>query len=120
MVGQEIQSTGMDVSTEGRHTAVIFADGAGAAVLGPADPSEERGLLSFDLHTDGDYAEKLWVDAPGSMYHPRISVGQLEAGSAVAADGRPGGVPARRDPDAGVGHRGAHQGGATPGTTSAS
>ena len=30
VVGAEIQSTGMDVSTEGRNTAVIFADGAGA------------------------------------------------------------------------------------------
>jgi 3-oxoacyl-[acyl-carrier-protein] synthase-3 len=73
----------------GRHTAVIFADGAGAAVLGPADPSEERGLLSFDLHTDGDYAEKLWVDAPGSMYHPRISAAQLEQGQQwLQMDGR--------------------------------
>ncbi|HXI19434.1 MAG TPA: 3-oxoacyl-ACP synthase, partial [Gemmatimonadales bacterium] len=30
VVGQEVQSTGMDVSTRGRNTAVIFADGAGA------------------------------------------------------------------------------------------
>ena len=89
LVGEEIQSTGMDLSTAGRHTAVIFADGAGAAVLGPADPSEERGLLSFDLHTDGDYAEKLWVDAPGSMYHPRISAAQLEQGQQwLQMDGR--------------------------------
>jgi 3-oxoacyl-[acyl-carrier-protein] synthase-3 len=35
LVGAEIQSTGMDVSTAGRHTAVIFADGAGAVVLVP-------------------------------------------------------------------------------------
>ena len=36
VVGQEVQSTGMDVSTRGRATAVIFADGAGAVVLGPS------------------------------------------------------------------------------------
>ena len=44
VVGAEIQSTGMDVSTRGRNTAVIFADGAGAVVLegtedgGPGHP----------------------------------------------------------------------------------
>ena len=89
LVGQEIQSTGMDVSTAGRHTAVIFADGAGAAVLGPVAESTERGLLGFDLHTDGDYAEKLWVDAPGCMYHPRITTAQLEEGKhLLQMDGR--------------------------------
>jgi 3-oxoacyl-[acyl-carrier-protein] synthase III len=78
VVGAEIQSTALDVSTRGRNTAVIFADGAGAAVLGPSE--DDRGLLAFDLHGDGTYAEKLWVDAPGSMYHPRVSTGQLEQG----------------------------------------
>jgi 3-oxoacyl-[acyl-carrier-protein] synthase-3 len=78
VVGAEIQSTALDVSTRGRNTAVIFADGAGAAVLGPTD--DERGILAFDLHGDGSHAEKLWVDAPGSMYHPRVSARQLEEG----------------------------------------
>lgn len=77
VVGAEIQSTGMDVSNEGRNTAVIFADGAGAAVLAPGENSD-RGLLSFDLHSDGSHAELLWVDTPGSMYHPRISHEQID------------------------------------------
>ncbi len=79
VVGQEIQSTAMDVSTEGRNTAVIFADGAGAVVVGAASDSS-RGILSFDLHSDGAYAEKLWVDAPGCMYHPRMSPDQITQG----------------------------------------
>lgn len=79
VVGQEIQSTGMDVSTRGRNTAVIFADGAGAVVLGPTDDAE-RGILGFDLHGDGTYAEMLWVDSPGSMYHPRVSPEQVAEG----------------------------------------
>ena len=79
VVGGEIQSTGMDVSTRGRNTAVIFADGAGAVVLEPTD-EPGRGMLAFDLHSDGEHAEKLWVDVPGSMYHPRVSVEHLEAG----------------------------------------
>ena len=79
VVGAEVQSTGMDVSSAGRNTAVIFADGAGAVVLGRGD-SADRGILGFDLHSDGQYAEKLWVDAPGSMYHPRITKEHIDAG----------------------------------------
>ena len=71
VVGQELQSSGMDVSTEGRNTAVIFADGAGAVVMGPTE--EERGVLAVDLHSDGAYADRLWVDVPGAMYNPRQS-----------------------------------------------
>ncbi|HJX87233.1 MAG TPA: 3-oxoacyl-[acyl-carrier-protein] synthase III C-terminal domain-containing protein, partial [Gemmatimonadales bacterium] len=79
VVGAEVQSTALDVSTRGRNTAVIFADGAGAAVLGPSEDGD-RGILAFDLHSDGQHAEKLWVDCPGSMYHPRMSADQIEAG----------------------------------------
>ncbi len=79
VVGEEIQSTGMDVSTEGRNTAVIFADGAGAVVLAPSG-DETRGLLAFDLHSEGEFAEMLWVDSPGSMYHPRVSHEQIDQG----------------------------------------
>jgi len=79
VVGVEIQSTGMDLTTAGRDTAVIFADGAGAAVLGESqDP--DRGLLAFDLHGEGAYAQKLWVDSPGSQYHPRIAEDHLDQG----------------------------------------
>ena len=79
VVGAEIQSTGMDVSNAGRNTAVIFADGAGAAVLGPTD-APGRGFLGFDLHSEGQHAELLWVDAPGSMYHPRVSKEMIDQG----------------------------------------
>jgi 3-oxoacyl-[acyl-carrier-protein] synthase-3 len=79
VVGQEIQSTGMDVSTRGRNTAVIFADGAGAVVLAPSE-TEDRGLLAFDLQSEGEYAQMLWVDVPGSKYHPRITPAHLEEG----------------------------------------
>jgi 3-oxoacyl-[acyl-carrier-protein] synthase-3 len=79
VVGAEIQSTGMDVSTRGRNTAVIFADGAGAVVLTRSE-SDSRGLLAFDLHCDGRHAELLWVDKPGSKYHPRVSAEQVAEG----------------------------------------
>jgi 3-oxoacyl-[acyl-carrier-protein] synthase-3 len=79
IVGSEIQSTGLELSSAGRHVAVIFADGAGAAVLGRGEENGS-GILGFDLHSEGAHAEKLWVDAPGSMYHPRVSPEQIEAG----------------------------------------
>jgi 3-oxoacyl-[acyl-carrier-protein] synthase-3 len=79
VVGAEVQSTGMLMTTEGRNVSVLFADGAGAVVVGPTD-REDRGILAFDLHSEGAHAEKLWVDSPGSMYHPRVSAEHIEAG----------------------------------------
>lgn len=88
VVGEEIQSTRMDVSTAGRNTAVIFADGAGAVVLGATD-EPDRGILAFDLHSDGAHAEKLWADGPGAIYHPGISAEHLAEGRYwLTMDGR--------------------------------
>ena len=75
----EIQSTGMDLTTGGRDTSVIFADGAAAVVLEASD-DPARGIVAVDLHSDGSQAERLWVDAPGSMYHPRVQAGHIEEG----------------------------------------
>ena len=63
VIGAEIQSTALDVTTRGRNVSVIFGDGAGAAVL---VPSEKPGLLSTHLHSDGRFAEELYVKDPGS------------------------------------------------------
>jgi len=63
VVGAEIQSTALDVSTRGRNTAVIFGDGAGVAILRPSD---KPGVLSTHLHADGRYAEDLYIKDPGS------------------------------------------------------
>ena len=95
VVGAEVQSTAMDVTTRGRNTAVLFADGAGAAVLGPAE--DGRGILAFDLHGDGTQAEKLWVDTPGAMYHPRVSHPHRRLCTDVGQGGLPpcGGADAR-------------------------
>jgi 3-oxoacyl-[acyl-carrier-protein] synthase-3 len=80
LVGAEIQSPGLDPTTEGRDTAVIFGDGAGVAILGPtSDP--KRGVLSTHLFSDGRQAEKLWMDGPGLAHVPWIS-------AEMATDGR--------------------------------
>ena len=88
VVGQEVQSTRMDLSDRGRGTAVIFADGAGAVVLG-AHEGGGRGILAFDLHGDGGHARKLWAEGPGAIGHPPVSVADWEAGKYfLTMDGR--------------------------------
>ncbi|GHN03285.1 3-oxoacyl-[acyl-carrier-protein] synthase 3 [Cytophagales bacterium WSM2-2] len=63
VVGAEIQSTALDITTRGRNTAVIFGDGAGAAII---QRSDKPGVLSTHLHSDGRFAEELYVKDPGS------------------------------------------------------
>ncbi len=65
VVGSEIQSSLLNKSTEGRNVAVIFGDGAGAAVVQATNDPEHR-ILSTHLHADGRYAEDLMVKDPGS------------------------------------------------------
>jgi 3-oxoacyl-[acyl-carrier-protein] synthase-3 len=79
LVGAEVQSTGLDVSTRGRDIAVIFGDGAGAACL-EATEDPNRGVLTVQLHADGRYTSELSGAAPGAIYHPRVSVKQIEDG----------------------------------------
>src|SRR5262245_43622440 len=81
LVGAEVHSRGLDKTTRGRDTAVLFGDGAGAAVLAPIDDNGGgRGVLSTHIFADGRYAEKLWVDAPGLAHDPYVSVEMLEQG----------------------------------------
>lgn len=79
VVGAEIQSSALDKSNEGRSSAVIFADGAGAVVMRPSKTSD-RGVLSTHLHADGDFAEELYVKDPGSSREVRISHEMIEDG----------------------------------------
>ena len=72
VVGAEIQSSALDKSTDGRSSAVIFADGAGAAVVQASDDPKSK-VLSTHLHADGDYAEELYVKDPGSSRKVRLS-----------------------------------------------
>jgi 3-oxoacyl-[acyl-carrier-protein] synthase III len=80
LVGSEIHSTGLDVTTRGRDVAVIFGDGAGAALLEATD-EPGRGVLSCHLHADGRFTQELSCDAPGSKYHPRVQARMIEDAS---------------------------------------
>ncbi len=78
LVGSEVHSTGLDVSTRGRDVAVIFGDGAAATLLEATD-DPGRGVLSTHLHADGRFARDLWTDAPGSCYHPRVTKEMIDS-----------------------------------------
>jgi 3-oxoacyl-[acyl-carrier-protein] synthase-3 len=79
LVGAEVHSSGLEKSTAGRDTAVLFGDGAGAVILGPTEDSD-RGVLSVHIHADGRHAEKLWMDAPGSRYNPWLVPEYIDQG----------------------------------------
>ena len=71
VVGCEVHSTGIDLSTDGRDVAVLFGDGAGAVIVeANADPGDASGILEVRLHAEGKYADKLWIEAPGSGFQP--------------------------------------------------
>jgi 3-oxoacyl-[acyl-carrier-protein] synthase-3 len=59
---------------------VIFADGAGAAVLGPAAEDSPSRILSTHLHSDGAHAEELWCEFPSSKAHPRLTERAISEG----------------------------------------
>jgi 3-oxoacyl-[acyl-carrier-protein] synthase-3 len=73
VVGAELLSRILD--WEDRTTCVLFGDGAGAAVLGPAG-EDGRGVLSTKLYTDSTLLESLCIRAGGSK--ERITPESLE------------------------------------------
>jgi 3-oxoacyl-[acyl-carrier-protein] synthase-3 len=54
------------INWQDRSTCVLFGDGAGAVVLGPAE-DDDSGILSIYLGADGTGAEVLMVPAGGSL-----------------------------------------------------
>ena len=78
VVGAEVHSTGLDITTRGRDVAVLFGDGAGAAVVGPSD--DEHRILDTKLHADGSHYDILMVEAPASRRNPRLTHEMLDEG----------------------------------------
>jgi 3-oxoacyl-[acyl-carrier-protein] synthase-3 len=78
VIGAEVQSTGLDLRTEGRDMAVLFGDGAGAAVVEPS--TDESGILSWSLHSEGQFARELWCEAPSSRVPGRVTQQMLDEG----------------------------------------
>ena len=73
LVGADLQSKTLDISSRGRAMTVLFGDGAGAVVVSatevasdlPATSREPR-ILSCHLHADGRYVNELIWASPGS------------------------------------------------------
>jgi 3-oxoacyl-[acyl-carrier-protein] synthase-3 len=61
-VGAETLSRITDYTDRG--TCVLLADAAGAAVLAPS--TDDRGLIDFDLYSDGQYWDLLYMPGGGS------------------------------------------------------
>ena len=79
LIGAEVQSTAMDLTNAGRDTAIIFGDGAGAAIISATD--EDRGVLSTHMHSEGKYLKELWLESPASNAgYPRINEEVLDEG----------------------------------------
>ncbi len=62
VVGAEVHSAALDLTTRGRNVASLFGDGAGAVIVSATD--DDRGVRSWHLGADGRHADvlcqKIW------------------------------------------------------------
>ena len=77
VIGAEVQSTGLNLTTAGRDMAVLFGDGAGAAVV---EPAGQPGILASVLHGEGEFARELWAEAPSSLVPGRMTHEMIDQG----------------------------------------
>jgi 3-oxoacyl-[acyl-carrier-protein] synthase-3 len=71
VVGAEVHSTGIDVSTRGRDVAVLFGDGSGAVILEANDNDDDpTEIQELRMHAEGKHARRLWIEAPSSSVTP--------------------------------------------------
>jgi len=78
VVGGEVHSSGLDMSTRGRDVTVLFGDGAGVAIVSATDG--EHRIIDSKLHADGTHYDVLMVEAPASRLNPRLTPEMLEEG----------------------------------------
>jgi 3-oxoacyl-[acyl-carrier-protein] synthase-3 len=63
VVGGDIMSSVVDYRD--RATCILFGDGCGAVLI-EAGPTDGRGVLGFEMHSDGSLADELSIPASGS------------------------------------------------------
>ncbi len=73
LVGAEIQSSAIDLSTRGRTVSSLFGDGAGAVVVSATD--EDRGIRGCYLGADGRHTDVLCQKVWDNRRRPFIPVG---------------------------------------------
>ncbi len=88
LVGAEMQSKCLDVSTRGRDMTVLFGDGAGAVIVSATEVEDESAnskesfIRSSHLHADGHFAKDLLWESPGTanrIWNPEELVNSPEA-----------------------------------------
>ncbi len=85
VVGAEVHSTGLDMSTRGRDIAVLFGDGAGSCIVEGVEDSRSETrpqaleIIGSELHSDGAHVEELWCEHPGSAHFPTRITQELVA-----------------------------------------
>jgi 3-oxoacyl-[acyl-carrier-protein] synthase-3 len=80
IVGAEVHSTAMVMSTEGRDTAVLFGDGGGAACIEVTDGADGSRILNHRLHANGAFAEELCMPYPSPKRKPWITREMVDEG----------------------------------------
>jgi len=80
VVGAEVQSAGLNMTTAGRDVAVLFGDGAGAVVMTSTEDNS-KGVLTSHLHADGNFMKDLSVENPSSGTKPFVNKEMVENGS---------------------------------------
>lgn len=80
LIGAELQSPGIRMSTAGRDTGVLFGDGAGAICLAVTDGANGSHVLGHRLHSNGKYALELCIRQPGAASKPWISKEMIDQG----------------------------------------
>ena len=76
VVGGEVHSSGLDMTTRGRDVTVLFGDGAGVAIVTATDGDHR--ILDSKLHADGTDYDVLMLEAPASRLNPRLTSEMLE------------------------------------------
>jgi len=78
VVGGEVHSSGLDMTSRGRDVTVLFGDGAGAAVVSATDGDNR--IIDSKLHADGTQYDILMVETPASRLNPRLTKEMLDEG----------------------------------------
>ncbi len=84
LVGAEVHSHALDLSTRGRTISSLFGDGAGAVVVSATD--EDRGMRTWTLGADGRHAEELCQKVWDTSRQPFITLDEDGNGIVPAED----------------------------------
>lgn len=84
LVGAEVHSAALDLTTRGRGVGSLFGDGAGAVVVSATE--EDRGIRGWKLGADGRYADVLALKIFDITKRPYIDVNEEGVGQVPIAD----------------------------------